>query len=60
MLFALMVHLSAQMETHAVDCPQASMAAVPSQMQFAAVMESIAAQKDTPVILQLELVTKEA
>ena len=59
MFCALTAHQSVQMATHAVDWPQGSTVTVPSPMQFAAVMESIAAQKDTPVILQLELVTKE-
>ena len=59
MLFALTAHRSVQMATHAVNCLQVSMAAVLSQMRFAVVMESIAAQKGTPVILQQELVSKE-
>ena len=58
MLFALMVYLSAQMATHAVNLLQGSMAAVLFHVRFAVVMENTAVQKDTPAILQLELVTK--
>ena len=60
MLFALMVNLSVRMATHAVNLLQGSMAAVLFLKLSAAVMESIAVQMVTPVILQLELVTKEA
>ena len=59
MLFALMVYLSAQMATHAVNLLQGSMAAVLFLKLSAAVMESIAARMDTPVIRQQELATKE-
>ena len=59
MLFALMVNLSVQMATHAVNLRQGSMAAVLFHVRFAVVMENTAVQKDTPAILQLELVTKE-
>ena len=59
MLFAPMVNLSVQMATHAANCLQVSMVAVLFLTLFAAVMESTAVQMDTPVILQLELVTKE-
>ena len=54
-----MVYLSVQMATHAVNLLQGSMAAVLYLTLSAAVMESIAVQTDTPVILQLELATKE-
>ena len=60
MLFALMGNLSVRMATHAVNLLQGSMAAVLFLKLSAAVMESIAVQMVTPVILQLELVTKEA
>ena len=60
MLFALMVNLSVQMATHAVHCLQVSMVVVLFLTLFAAVMEFIAVHMDTPVILQLELVTKES
>ena len=55
-----MVNLSVQMATHAVNCLQVSMVAVLFLKLFAAVMEFIAVHMDTPAILQLELVTKEA
>ena len=54
-----MVNRSVQMTTHAVNCLQVSMVAVLFLTLFAAVMESTAVQMDTPVIRQLELVTKE-
>ena len=60
MLFALMVNLSVPMAAHVVNCLQVSGVAVLFLKQSAAAMESIAVQMVTPVILQLELVTKEA
>ena len=60
MLFALMVPRSVQMETHAANLLQGSMAAALFLKLSAAAMESTAVQMVTPVILQLELVTKEA
>ena len=59
MLFAPMVSLSAQMVTHAANSPLVVGVVVLFQKLSAAVMKSIAVQMDTPVIPQLELVTKE-
>ena len=55
-----MKNQSVQMATHAANLLQDSMAAVLSQTQSAAVMESTAVPKDTPVMFQLEHATKEA
>ena len=55
-----MVNLSVQMAARAVNCLQVSGVAVLFLKLSAAAMESIAVQMDTLVILQLELVTKEA
>ena len=54
-----MASLNAQMVTHAVNFLQDSGVAALYQTQFAVVMESIAAQMDTPVMFQLERVVKE-
>ena len=59
MLFVLMASLSAQMGILAVNFLQGSGVVVHFQAQFAVVMESIAAQTDTRVMFQLELVVKE-
>ena len=55
-----MVNHSVQMATHVANCLQASGVVVLYQKLFAVAMESIAAQTDTPVMLKLELVIKEA
>jgi len=59
MLFVLMASLSVQMGILAVNFLQGSGVVVHFQTRFAAVMESIAAQMDTPVMFQLEHVVKE-
>jgi len=55
-----MASLSAQMGIHAVNFHQDSGVVVLYQTQFAVVMESIAAQMDTPAMFQLERVVKES
>ena len=55
-----MVNHSVQMATHVANCLQASGVVVLYQKLFAVAMESIAAQTDTPVMLKLEPVIKEA
>ena len=59
-LFVPMKQLSVLVMTRVVNLRQVGMAAVSFQRQFAVRMESIAAQKDTPAIPQLELVLKDA
>ena len=55
-----MVNQSVQMAAHVANYSRASGVVVLYQKLFAVAMESIAAQTDTPVMLKLELVIKEA
>ena len=55
-----MVNRSVQMAVHVANYSRASGVVVLYQKLFAVAMESIAAQTDTPVMLKLELVIKEA
>ena len=55
-----MAHLSVQMETHVVSYLQVNGVVVLSHKLFAAAMEYIAVQMDTPAMCQLELAVKRA